>query len=191
MNATCANPLGLDTLAAYWARDLDAPAEASVEEHILGCGGCTANLEWLVETVAGIKTLVRRGELRTVLSEALLDELKREGLRTREYAPPAGGRVECTIAPDDDLLIGRMAADLSGAERIDLVMCNAEGTEMGRMADIPFQAGHSQVIVNEPAAAARLMDKEVLRVRLVEPQAAGDRLVAEYTFSHSRWNPDP
>ncbi len=178
----------MQTLADYWAGELDSAAEERVEEHLLGCSECSEQLEWLPSAVDGVKQLVRGGVPRQVLSPDFVEQLKASGLRAREYAPPAGGEVQCTIAPDDDLLIAHLRADLEGAKQLDVVLCAPDGTEFVRMPDVPFAPSSGEVIVNEPAPAAKQMPNNVLRVKLVEPGDAGDRLVAEYTFDHSRWD---
>lgn len=188
---SCASPLDLQTLADYWAGELDAAAEERVEEHLLGCSECSALLEWLASAVDGVKQLVRGGVPRQVLSPDFVEQLKASGLRAREYAPPAGGEVQCTIAPDDDLLIAHLRADLEAAKQLDIVICGEDGTEFMRMPDVPFAPSSGEVIFNEPAPSAKQMPTNVLRVKLVEPGDAGDRLVAEYTFDHSRWDDSP
>ena len=74
-----------------------------------------------------------------VVSETFLKRTAEDGLRVREYAPPAGGSVQCTVSAEDDLLIGRLAANLSGAKRVDLSLCDERGVEQLRLPDIPFQ----------------------------------------------------
>ena len=39
----------------------------------------------------GIRNLARQGSLRMVVSDMFLKRAAEEGLRVREYAPPAGG----------------------------------------------------------------------------------------------------
>ena len=38
----------------------------------------------------------------------------RQGLRVREYRVPAGGRVDCTVTADDDLLVSHLEGDFRG-----------------------------------------------------------------------------
>jgi hypothetical protein len=75
-----------------------------------------------------------------VVTDAFLRRAKANGLRVREYAPPAGGSVQCTVTADDDILIGRLAADLAGADHVDLCICDERGVEQSRMRDIHRRA---------------------------------------------------
>ena len=119
--------------------------EEAVEEHLLECDRCGARLREVIALAEGLRKLAREGSLRMVVSDAFLKRAAEEGLRVREYAPPPGGGVECTVTAEDDILIGRLAADLSGAKRVDLCICDERGVEQFRLADIPVHSGASSV----------------------------------------------
>ena len=70
----------------------------------------------------------------TPLSESFVQAAVAKGLRVREYAPPAGGRVQCTVTAEDDLLIARLAAELGRSKRVDVSLCDSLGREQMRMA---------------------------------------------------------
>jgi hypothetical protein len=182
---SCLRPLPEDLLAEYWSGELDPDREVLVEQHVLACGVCSARLESLVEIAHGIRLLARRGELRVVLTPEFIARLEREGLRVRQYSPKAGDSVQCTITTQDDLLVGRLAADLTGLTRVDVVLCDASGKEWGRVEDIPFRAAPTDVVLNEPAGAARRYGHQVLIVKLIGADAEGERLIGEYRFNHS------
>ena len=44
-----------------------------------------------------------------VVSDSFVKRVAEEGLRIREYAPPAGGGVQCTVTAEDDFLIARLS----------------------------------------------------------------------------------
>lgn len=180
----CARPLADDLLAEYWSGELDPDREMAAEEHLLACGACSRRLEALVALAQGIRLLARRGEVRVVVTREFLSRLEREGLRVRRYSPHTGGRVECTITPQDDLLVGCLAADLTGLTRVDAVFCDVSGAERGRAEDIPFRAAPTEVVLNEPAPAARRYGRQVLIVKLVGVGVEGERLIGEYRFDH-------
>jgi hypothetical protein len=92
-----------------------------------------------------------------VVSDAFLKRAEEEGLRVREYTPPVGGGVECTVTAEDDILVGRLAADLNEAGRLDLCICDERGIEQFRMPDIPFQSGASSVAYQESITFAKAM----------------------------------
>ena len=182
---SCLKPIDAEVLAEYWTAELDPLREPLIEEHLLGCGDCSQRLEALVVIAQGIRVLARRGDLRVILTREFVARLEREGLRVRQYTPKSGGSVECTITDRDDLLMGRLAADLSGVTRLDAVFYEAGGTLRGRAEDIPFRAGLTEVVMNQPAPATRQLGHDVLIVKLVSVDGLGERMIGEYRFNHS------
>jgi hypothetical protein len=188
----CSNPIDAAVLADYWLAALPAPEEDAVEEHLLACDHCGTRLREMIAVAEGLRNLARQGSLRMVVSEEFLERAAADGLRVREYAPPPGGSVECTVTAEDDILIGRLAADLSGAKRVDLCICDERGVEQLRMPDIPFHSGATGVVYQESIAFAKAMPDRRLIARLVTvDEAGGERLLGEYTFNHTRSLPGP
>ena len=183
--SACAEPLDLSVLIDYWLGDLAPDAEERVEEHLLGCAACSERMGDLVALTAGVRRVANLGVVRAVVTSAFLEHLIDEGLRVREYRLVPGGSVECTVTPSDDLVAARLAADLSGAQHIDLVKCDAEGREENRLKDIPVNASAQEVVLLERIDRIRALPARVQRVKLVAPDADGERLLAEYTFVHT------
>ncbi len=189
---TCANPVDAAALADYWLGALVKSEEETVEEHLLGCDACGARLRDVIALAEGLRDLAREGSLRMVVSEAFLKRAAEEGLRVREYAPPAGGAVACTVTADDDILIGRLTADLSGVTRVDLCICDQSGLEQLRLPDIPVHSGASSVVYQESITFAKALPDNRMIARLVAvDEAGGERLLGEYTFNHTRSLPGP
>jgi hypothetical protein len=127
-----------------------------------------------------------------VVSDAFVKRAAEEGLRVREYAPPPGGGVECTVTAEDDILIGRLAANLSGAKRIDLCICDERGVEQARLPDIPVHSEASSVVLQESITFAKAAPTNKMIMRLVTvDESGGERLLGEYTFNHTRSMPGP
>jgi len=110
---SCAHPIDAAILADYWLAALPSSEEESVEQHLVACGQCSARLAEVVALVEGIRTVARDANLLMTLSDEFLKRSAQSGLRIRQYAPSVGGSVECTVSVEDDMLIGRLAADLS------------------------------------------------------------------------------
>jgi hypothetical protein len=180
---SCSRPIDPAVLADYWLAELPAAEESTVEEHFFACEDCARQLQSVVALAEGIRTLARQGNLGMIVTREFLDLMAREGLRAREYAPQAGGSVECTVTPQDDFLIGRLAADLTGVEKLDLALCDPSGAERHRLRDIPFRAGLSEVLLNYPIGLARQSGPDVLVMKLLA--MPGERVLAEYTFNHT------
>jgi hypothetical protein len=188
----CSNPIDAAVLADYWLAALADPEEEAVEEHLLGCDQCGERLREVIALAEGVRNLAREGCLRMVVSDAFLKRAAEEGLRIREYAPPPGGGVQCTVTAEDDILVGRLAANLSGAKRVDLCLCDERGVEQFRLPDIPVHPGASSVNLQESITFAKAAPSNKMIARLVSfDEAGGERLLGEYTFNHTRSLPGP
>lgn len=186
----CSNPIDAAVLADYWLALLAEPAEEVIEEHLLGCNQCGARLGQVIALAQAVQKLAREGSLRMVVSDAFLKRTAAEGLRIREYAPAPGGSVQCTVTEEDNFLIGRLTADLSGAKRVDLSLCDERGIEQFRLQDIPFHSGADSVIYQESVTYAKAMPTSKMIARMIAIDETGDeRLVGEYTFDHTRSMP--
>ena len=143
----------------------------------------------------GFHNLARQGNLFMVVSDEFLKQVAAEGLRVREYAPPRGGSVQCTVSLEDDFLVGRLTADLTEAKRIDLAICDKAGTEMFRLADIPYNPQAGSVVFQQSIGYAKAASSEVMIARLVgveeQAESAREQLIGEYTFIHTRTIPGP
>ncbi|MBI3679999.1 MAG: hypothetical protein HY235_06340 [Acidobacteria bacterium] len=161
----CSNPIDAAVLADYWVAALAKPEEEAVEEHLLNCDRCGTRLREMISLAEGVRRLAREGSLRMVVSDAFLQRAAEEGLRVREYAPAPGGSVECTVTAEDDILIGRLAANLSGS---------------------------SSVAYQESITFAKAAPTNKMIARLVTfEEGGGERLLGEYIFNHTRSLPGP
>jgi hypothetical protein len=189
---SCSNPIDAAVLADYWLAALPSSEEQAIEEHLLDCDRCGARLREVIALAEGVRNLAREGSLRMVVSDAFLKRAAEEGLRVREYAPPPGGGVQCTVTAEDDILIGRLAANLSGAKRVDLCICDERGVEQLRFPDIPINPGASSVAYQESITFMKAAPTLKMIARLVTfDEAGGERLLGEYTFNHTRSLPGP
>lgn len=189
---TCPNPIDAALLADYWLAALAQPGEEVVEEHLLKCDPCGERLREVITLAEGVRKLAREGSLLMVVSDAFLTRAGEEGLRIREYAPPPGGGVECTVTAEDDLLIGRLAANLSGAKQVDLCICDERGVEQFRLQDIPVHSGATSVAIQQSITFAKAAPTSKMIMRMVTfDEAGGERLLGEYMFNHTRSMPGP
>jgi hypothetical protein len=183
MATRCGSPIDPAMLADYWAALLSPEEELGVEEHLLCCDSCCASLHEISGLVDAISEMGRSGNLNVIVSQEFLDRAAGEGLRIRQYAPEPGGSVHCTVNADDDLLIARLAADLSSARQVDLCFLGEHGTE--RLRDIPIRAQSGEVIFHVAIDNIRAAGPHVARVRMVSVEPTGDRVLGEYTFRHT------
>jgi hypothetical protein len=188
----CSHPLDAELLTDYWLAALGHTEEASVEDHLFACDDCHARLRSVVALAEGVRQLAREGTLRLVVSESFLQRASEQGLRVRQYTPPRGGSVACTVTADDDFLIARLAADMTGADRVDLGFYDPGGAEQFRLPDIPVHAGTSSVLFQSSIAWAKAAPSATMVARLIAvDERVGERLLGEYTFDHTRALPGP
>jgi hypothetical protein len=190
--ADCSNPIEPAVLMDYWLATLPPLEEEAVEEHLLTCDRCGDRLRDTIALAEGLRTLARSGSLVVVVSDRFVRRAREAGQRVREYAPPRGGSIQCTVAADDDLLVADLAADLGGAARVDLSWCDRRGFERQRMTDIPIGAGTDRVICQQSITFAKASPSDTMIARLLAVDADGaERLIGEYTFNHTRTIPGP
>lgn len=189
---SCANPLADAVLTDYWIAALTKSEEEAIEEHLFACDECVGRLREVIALANAVRSLAREGSLLMVVSEAFLERITEQGLRVREYTPPNGGSIACTVTAEDDFLIGRLTADLRGATRVDLAFCDERGTEKLRLADIPFNSESSGVAFQQSITYAKAAPSETMIARLIAfDQTGGESLLGEFTFNHTRTLPGP
>jgi len=181
----CKHPLAPRLLADYWLEELTSSDEERVEEHLFSCAECSAELQSLVELIEAIRELTRKGAVAVIMSEPFLEKLRGEGLNLRQYRVDPGGKVACTITDQDDLVISRLAADLTGAKRVDISHCDEEGNERGRVRDVPFTRAGREVVFAQSSPVLRALGKERIRMRLIAVDDSEERVLGEYTFDHT------
>jgi len=191
MRVDCAQPIDSTVLMDYWLAALPSQAEEAAEEHLMICDRCGDCLREVIALAEGLRTLARSGSLLVVISDRFVKHAGEMGQRVRQYAVNPGESIQCTVAADDDLLIGQLAADVSSAARVDLSWCDDKGAEIARMADIPVRADTGTVICQQSITFAKASPSNTLIARLLAVETAGtERLLGEYTFHHTRTIPD-
>lgn len=188
----CPGPLDAMVLMDYWLASLPAAEEQAVEEHLMTCDSCGDRLRDAIALAEGLRTLARSGTLQVVISDRFVTHAAETGLRVRQYAPAIGEGVQCTVSADDDLLVARLAADLSTASRVDLSWCDPRGVEHQRLADIPVRSDAGSVICQQSISWAKASPTATMIARLLAvDDTGGERVLGEYAFHHTRTIPGP
>ena len=183
--SVCTRPIPLATLLEYWLGELDEAQELRLGEHLLGCGHCSANLQRLVDLAGEVRAAVRAGAVPVVLTDTFVQRLAAQGLRLREYRVPHNGSVHCTVAPEDDLMITRLDAPLTGVGRLDVERLGGEGERLELLQDVPFDAATGEVVLAPRMERIRALPASTLRMRLLAVAPSGERVVGECTFHHT------
>jgi anti-sigma factor RsiW len=186
---TCPTPLAVEELLDYWTGELPAPRAEAVEEHVFACEPCASRLAELEALAASVRRLTETGRFRAAVAPSLVEVLAARGLRIRTFRPRAGESTPCGMAPDDELLVGRIAVDLRGVARIDLAVCDERWAERERLADVPFDRRRSEVVVAERVDQPELQTAHVLRLRLLAVDPTGERELGTYALAHDPRGP--
>jgi hypothetical protein len=183
------NHLPLDALLDYWLRDSDPTATETVDEHLFRCDACGRALDELIGLGDGVRAAFRAGAVSAVMSGAFVQRLVAQGMRVREYRLAHYGSVNCTVSPDDELLVGRLEAPLADVQRLDLVaqLALESGVQEQRLEDIPFDPRTGEVLFVPKIAAVKELPANTLRITLLAVEPGGAREVGRYTLCHRPW----
>ena len=178
-----AEHIDLDALVAYWLAELPAAESERIEGHFFACPRCAGRLEWLAALSPAVRAALRAGHIGMVVAPAFVEAMKQAGMRLREYHLPPGGRVDCTIAADDDAVVSRVSASFAGVKRLDMLR-EIDG-KLQRMDDVPFDPASQELFFMVRPAALRKLSAQAVRLQLVAVDEAGTRTIGEYTFNHA------
>ena len=175
-----------ERLLALALGEIEGDEAAAVEDHVLGCSTCAADLERLLDLRNAIPALVRAGKVRVTVTPALLERLEREGLVTRTYEIAPNQAVSCTVgATDVYTAVHLLGLDLAGVTRVDLIV-SLHPHEV-RFEDVVFDAAHGRVVYAQRADFIRTLATGRHGIRLVSVEAGGDRELARYHLDHTAY----
>lgn len=181
--------LPLELLLQDWLGESDAATRDAVDTHLMACDACGEMLDELVVLGAGVRSAARAGRVTVVAGAGFVDKLAGRGVRIREYRVPHNGGVNCTLAPDDEVLVSRLQASLHGVQRLDLaVELSIEPGVVHRLQDIPFDPEAGEVLVLPSVAQLRQLPAHTQRVTLLAREGNGSRELGRYEFRHSPWS---
>ena len=188
---TSAGHVPIESLLAWWLHETDAAETDAIDEHLLRCDACGETLDELLGLADGVRAAFKAGLVGAIASAEFVARLAAHGHRVREYRLPWNGGVDCTVAPDDELLVGRLQALLAGVERLDAVLefSYAPGVRH-RIEDVPFDAGAGEVIYLPKTAEVRRAPAHTHTVTLVAARGGVERALGTYTFRHRPWPGD-
>jgi hypothetical protein len=188
MSAVSNHP-SLETLLDYWLHESDAAATDAVDEHLMQCDACGEVLDSLIALGDGVRAAFRAGAVSAVTSGAFVQRLAGQGLQMREYRLPHNGSVNCTVAPEDELLVARLEAPLQGVQRLDALAQRSIGPDVQhRLHDIPFDPRAGEVVYIERLADVRHMPTHTLQLTLLAVEESGSsRELGRYAFNHRPW----
>jgi hypothetical protein len=175
---TCSSPISWDDLAAYWAGDLAPEAVDRVEEHLIGCGTCSAESARAFAVVDALRV-----HIPPVVSRAALANLRARGMRIVENAFKPDERQEALFAPETDLLIHRLAGfDLLQVTRVQVTLrAESTGDVLFEDPDAPFDPREGVLIACQRHYSVMPHDT-VFEIRAIEK--SGAERTARYLIPH-------
>jgi hypothetical protein len=175
-----------DALVDYWLGDIDESATQAIDEHLLACDACGKELDEVIGLAQGVQRAFFEGLAHVFVSAGFVDRLAQRGLRVREHRVPHNGSVNCSVAPDDDVLVSRLQVPLEGVSRVDAVASVAGHPDQWRY-DVPFDAASGEVLFAPKLAQVRELPAHDLRLRLLAVDEGGSREIGHYTLHHTPW----
>lgn len=179
MSSGCAQPIAWEVLVDYWAGDCDLARADELEEHLMGCGICSA-------TSARIASLTEtlRGLIPPLLSRERLQRLYAQGLRITENPMRPGERKKVTFPADVDVLVHKLTGlAVSAHSRIDFALrVESTGRELVSIADAPFDAETGSVLLACQQHNASLPHDTVAEI--VAHDESGETRLFRYTILH-------
>jgi hypothetical protein len=186
--SAASNHAPTDVLLDYWLHDTDPATTDALDEHLMQCDECGQALDDLMALGDGVRAAFRAGAVSGVTSDAFLQRLVAQGLRVREYRLSHNGSVNCTVAPEDELLVAHLEAPLEGVERLDaVVQFSLQPDLTHRLDDIPFDARTGEVLWVPKLDAVRHFPAHTAQVTLLSVRSGDTHELGRYTFRHRPW----
>jgi hypothetical protein len=174
-----------ESLVDYLAGELAGDEQTALEDHLFECGECARVADGLGATADGVRAVVTAGRLVLAATPDLVERLERDGLQVRHNRPLPGAVVPCSVAAEDDYVASHLPGDFTGVDEVEVVAVRADGVEMRRIPGVPVGPHTTEVTVLTRADRIRAMPTMTFRYRVL----SGERVIAEYTFSHTAFVP--
>lgn len=140
---SCPKPIGIESLVAYWAGDLDPTESDDLEAHVFGCATCTA----LSERIAAVTEKMRSLEP-AVIPAARLDELRAAGRHIEDHFVAPGERSRVRFTAQEIIVHHLGGLDLEDVERVSVVV-SSDGTKqvVTEYPSVPFDPKRGEVLI--------------------------------------------
>jgi hypothetical protein len=180
----CSHGASFADLLDYWIGDLDEAGAEHVEAHLFECPECARYLGHIATMAAAVADAVRGASVQSIVTDAVLNKLSREGVRIRTYAPEPGTFIPCGIWPEDELIVSRLRGDFRGYDELTLVLKPDEGPELSRNVDIPLISGTHEILTATSASRLRRLPSMRLRLIVSGKRGGTEHVISEYGLEH-------
>lgn len=177
-------------LVDYWASDLPAVEEAAVEDHAFACDACSRRMNAIGRLADGIaRTVRRRGGFQVVATQAMVEQLERDGLVAHHYRAKLGDVVACHVRAEDDVIVTTIEADLKDIERVRYTLMGAGRQLLFQQDDVPVDRATGLLVFSDPADVMRSTEFEDAVRGGPRPAGVTDEIL-EITMQLSSIEPD-
>jgi hypothetical protein len=183
MNTPQCAKIALADLTDYAAGELPEADAAAIEEHLFSCTECGARAAAFHALVRAIRPAVRSAEVGGFVTDAVLNQLAREGVRMRTFTLSPDAVVPCAVWDDDELMTLRLRGDFGRATEFTLSQ-RVAGTEVSRASGHAAVSPHGEIIYTIPAAWVRELPVVEIDVHLTAIDGGEERSVGSYTLAH-------
>lgn len=178
--SACASPIAHETLVELWAGELPEEEAERVETHLFRCDACAGAFERLAALVAEMREVIP-----PVITRELRERLVARGMRLLITTVEPGGHAVARFAPDIDLMVHVLRADLAGAKRVDLDFVSRAGETLSTIEHVPFDVARGEVMIACQRHYEWMFPESAeprMRLRAVEGEPP--RILGEYTVVH-------
>lgn len=179
--APCSAPLTWEALVDYWAGDVGADVVDATDDHLMGCGRCSA-LSARVSTVTeGMREMIP-----PVIDHTRLVALHARGLVIAENVILPDERHTATFAADTDLLVHRLGGlDLQGALRVGVaIVVEESGAVLLTVPSVPFDRAKGEVLIACQRHFQAFPPNIVVEVDVYTSEQGGSDRHARYPIPH-------
>ena len=182
MSAPTCERIALEHLTDYAAGELPDAEAAAIEEHLFSCPTCAERAAEFETLVRAIPPAVRSADVAGFVTDAVLNQLSREGVRMRTFSLSPDAIVPCAVWEGDEVMVLRLQADFGGAAEVTMSQ-SVGGREMIR-ATSEVAATQSEIIYAQPAALVRHLPVVEVDLVLTAHEHGAERPIATYTLLH-------
>lgn len=160
------------------------PAEAdAIEEHLFACATCSARAAEVDALGRAVRAAARSADIGGFVTDDILNQLARDGVRVRTFALTPGAIVPCAVWADDELMVLRLRGDFRDARAFTLSR-RVAGQDVGHTTGQVTASAHGEILFVDPAAVIRQLPAAEVELLLVAHERGDDRVAGTYTLVH-------
>ena len=183
MKTDACEQLTFDALNDYTAGELSETEAVALEEHLFSCVECGTRAAELDALVRAIRPAIRSADVGGFVTDAVLNQLARDGVRMRTFTLSPGAIVPCAVWDVDELMALRLRADFGTAGEVTMSQ-RVAGAEVIRATGHVAISSQGELIYALPAAWVRQLPPAEVEVLLTAREGEKERPIGSYTLIH-------